>query len=45
MYRIGQPEINAVAKVIRSGRLFRYMKNSKCARFEQRWVDSELVRK
>ncbi len=38
MYKIGKPEIDAVAKVIRSGRLFRYMKNSQCERFEKRWA-------
>jgi dTDP-4-amino-4,6-dideoxygalactose transaminase len=38
MYEIGQEEIDAVARVIRSGRLFRYHDASECARFEMRWA-------
>ncbi len=38
MYEIGKPEIDAVAKVIRSGKLFRYDKDSECDRFEQRYA-------
>lgn len=38
MYRIGQPEIDAVAKVIKSGKLFRYNDKSMCAKFETRWA-------
>ena len=37
MLEVGQKEINAVAKVIRSGRLFRHHEGSQCARFEQRY--------
>lgn len=37
MYRIGQPEIDAVAKIIKKGKLFRYAKDSECNRFETRW--------
>lgn len=39
MYRIGQPEIDAVARVIQSGQLFRYHEASECARFEGRWAE------
>lgn len=38
MYVAGEPEIEAIAKVIRSGRLFRYMEGSQCARFEKRYA-------
>jgi dTDP-4-amino-4,6-dideoxygalactose transaminase len=38
MYEVGQQEIDAVAQVIRSRRLFRYMEGSQCARFEQRYA-------
>ncbi len=38
MYRIGQEEIDAVAKVIKSRKLFRYMEDSECGRFEQRYA-------
>src|SRR6476620_12136024 len=38
MYAAGEPEINAIAKVIRSGKLFRYMDGSQCARFEARYA-------
>ena len=37
MYRVGQPEIDAIAKIIQSGRLFRYNNRSECARFELRY--------
>ncbi len=39
MYRIGQEEINALTRVIQSGKLFRYHEGSECQRFEQRWAD------
>ncbi len=38
MYEIGEEEIQAVAEVIRSGRLFRYGVGSECERFEQRYA-------
>lgn len=38
MYDAGQPEIDAIAKVIRSKKLFRYLRNSQCDRFEKRWA-------
>jgi dTDP-4-amino-4,6-dideoxygalactose transaminase len=38
MLRAGQKEIDAVAKVVRSGKLFRYGKGSQCERFEQRYA-------
>lgn len=37
MLEVGQKEIDAVAKVIRSGKLFRHNQDSQCARFEQRY--------
>ncbi len=37
MYRIGQEEIDAVADVIRSRKLFRYHDQSQCQRFETRY--------
>ncbi len=39
MYTIGQEEIDAVAEVINSGKLFRYHDQSQCDRFEQRYAD------
>lgn len=38
MYIIGDEEIEAIAQVIRSGRLFRYCEGSECDRFEQRYA-------
>jgi len=40
MYRIGQAEIDAVARVVHEGAPFRYGKNqnSECDRFERRWA-------
>ena len=38
MYIIGQEEIDALAKVIRSGALFRYSIGHECERFEQRYA-------
>ena len=40
MYQVGQPEIDAVAAVIRSRKLFRYQgrTESACARFERRYA-------
>jgi dTDP-4-amino-4,6-dideoxygalactose transaminase len=38
MYRVGQKEIDAVAKVLTSGRVFRYFKKSECDRFERRYA-------
>lgn len=39
MYRVGQPEIDAIAKVIQSGELFRYHPGGECERFEKRWAE------
>ena len=39
MYVVGQEEIDAVARVIRSGALFRYGPDSECERFERRYAD------
>ena len=36
MYTAGEEEIEAIARVIRSGALFRYGDNSECNRFEAR---------
>ena len=38
MYQIGQTEIDAVAEVIRSKKLFRYDIGDQCATFEKRWA-------
>ena len=40
MYRAGQKEIDAVAEVIRSGKLFRYREGGECARFETRYAET-----
>lgn len=38
MYVVGEEEIDAIAKVIRSGALFRYGEDSECDRFEERYA-------
>ena len=38
MYVVGEEEIDAIAKVIRSGALFRYGEDSECDRFETRYA-------
>lgn len=38
MYKVGEEEIEAIAKVIRAGTLFRYRDESECARFEKRYA-------
>jgi len=38
MYRVGQKEADAVAKVLLSGELFRYHVGGECTRFEARWA-------
>ncbi|MEQ1954137.1 DegT/DnrJ/EryC1/StrS family aminotransferase [Mesorhizobium yinganensis] len=38
MYMAGEEEIEAIAKVIRSGKLFRYRDDSECERFEKRYA-------
>ena len=38
MYLAGEEEIEAIAKVIRSGKLFRYREDSECERFEKRYA-------
>jgi dTDP-4-amino-4,6-dideoxygalactose transaminase len=38
MYIAGEEEIEAIAKVIRSGKLFRYRDESECERFEKRYA-------
>src|SRR5512133_2900955 len=38
MYRIGQEEVDALAKVIKSRKLFRYMEGNECGRFEERYA-------
>ena len=40
MYKAGEEEIEAIARVIRSGRLFRYQDGSECARFEERYAEA-----
>ena len=39
MYRIGQKEIDAVARVANSGRIFRYGIGGECDRFERRYAE------
>lgn len=38
MYIVGEEEVEAVAAVIRSGKLFRYGEDSTCERFERRYA-------
>ncbi|MEX0886660.1 MAG: DegT/DnrJ/EryC1/StrS family aminotransferase [Phycisphaeraceae bacterium] len=38
MFTIGQEELDAVAKVLNSGKLFRYTEDGECDRFEQRYA-------
>lgn len=38
MYVVGEEEVEAVARVIRSGALFRYGPDSECERFERRYA-------
>ena len=38
MYRVGQKEVDAVARVITSGKVFRYNIGGECARFERRYA-------
>ena len=38
MYRVGQKEVDAIAKVLLSGDLFRYHVGGECTRFEKRWA-------
>jgi len=40
MYTVGEEEIEAIARVIRSGALFRYRENSECERFERRYAEA-----
>ncbi|NLF32666.1 MAG: DegT/DnrJ/EryC1/StrS family aminotransferase [Planctomycetes bacterium] len=44
MLEVGQKEIDAVAKVIRSGQMFRYHAGGQCERFEQRYAEMLGVR-
>lgn len=39
MYKIGQEEIDAVAAVVNSGKVFRYHVGNQCAQFEQRYAE------
>ena len=39
MYRIGDKEIQRVARVVKSGKIFRYGIGGECARFEQRYAE------
>ena len=38
MYRVGKKEIDAIAKVLLSGKVFRYHEGGQCALFEQRYT-------
>lgn len=44
MYKAGEEEIEAIARVIRAGTLFRYREYSECERFETRYADALGVR-
>ena len=39
MFRFGEKEIEAFARVARSGRLFRYQAGGQCEKFEHRWCE------
>jgi len=39
MYVVGDEEIEAIARVIRSGKLFRYEDDGECERFEKRYAE------
>lgn len=38
MYRVGQKEIDAVARLLKSARLFRYGEGGRCEAFERQWA-------
>jgi dTDP-4-amino-4,6-dideoxygalactose transaminase len=40
MYIVGEEEIDALARIIRSGALFRYREDSECERFERRYAEN-----
>lgn len=40
MYKVGEEEIEAIARVIRAGTLFRYRDGSECERFERRYAET-----
>lgn len=40
MLRVGQKEVDAIAKVILSGKVFRYNIGGECARFEKRYAEA-----
>ncbi len=40
MYKVGEEEIEAIARVIRKGALFRYREGSECVRFETRYAEA-----
>ena len=44
MYKVGEEEIEAIARVIRAGTLFRYREGSECERFEARYARALGVR-
>ena len=44
MYKVGEEEIEAVARTIRSGALFRYGVGQECDKFEERYADYLGVR-
>ena len=39
MYEVGEEEIEAIARVIRGGELFRYHEGGECERFEKRYAE------
>lgn len=40
MYKVGEEEIEAIARLIRNGTLFRYRDGGECARFEARYAET-----
>ena len=38
MYQVGQKEVDAIARVLMSGEMFRYHIGGECDRFEKRWA-------
>ena len=38
MYEIGREEVEAISKIIKSGKLFRYFENSECSVFEKKYA-------
>ena len=39
MYRMDQREVDRIARIVKSGKLFRYVEGSECERFEKRYAE------